>query len=207
MRAFGAEVVEHGRDFDEARECVEELARARRVALRALRQRAASDCRRRRPTPSKSSRSCPDVDYIFVPVGGGSGAAGCGIVRDGRRLASQGHRRAGARAPMRSRVRGAGRPASTGRAETFAEGIATRTTFDLTFAILKSAPGRCRDAGGGGARGGPVARRCADAQPGRRRRRGGARRRAQGRHPGDARVVCVMTGGNADSANASPRLA
>ena len=39
---------------------------------------------------------------------------------------------------MRSRDRGADRFAWSGSAETFAEGIATRTTFDLTFTMLKS---------------------------------------------------------------------
>ncbi len=47
MRAFGATVVEQGKDFDEAREWVEHEASDPRAALRALRERAAVDRRRR----------------------------------------------------------------------------------------------------------------------------------------------------------------
>ncbi len=49
MRALGAEIVEHGSDFDEAREHCERLRRAR-LSLRPLRQRAPADRRRRDAT-------------------------------------------------------------------------------------------------------------------------------------------------------------
>ena len=47
MRGLGAEVILHGRDFDDAREHCEELARERRRPVRPLRQRAAADRGRR----------------------------------------------------------------------------------------------------------------------------------------------------------------
>ena len=47
MRAWGAEVVEHGRDFDEAREEVERIAIGRHGSLHPLGRRAAAHCGRR----------------------------------------------------------------------------------------------------------------------------------------------------------------
>ena len=136
MRAYGATVVEHGRDFDEARGLVEQLAAERGaryvhsanepllvagVATYAL----------------EIFEDLPDVDVIFVPIGGGSGAAGCVTVRDGLGKPTWivGVQAAGADAFARS-WRGPQRVIGE-RVATFAEGMATRVTFDLTFGILK----------------------------------------------------------------------
>jgi threonine dehydratase len=109
MRALGAEVVEHGRDFDEARERVEELAPREGwryvhsanephliagVGMYAL----------------EIFEELPDPDYVFVPVGGGSGAAGCCIVRSGIG-ARPGSSASRPREPMHLRGRGADPPA------------------------------------------------------------------------------------------------
>ena len=71
-----------------------------------------------------------------MPVSG-SGAAGCCIVRTGlaRRTKIIGVQATGADAFTRS-WRGPER-VTADRVNTFAEGVATRVTFDLTFAILK----------------------------------------------------------------------
>ena len=137
MRAFGAAVVEHGRDFDEAREYVEALApregwRYVHSANEPLLIAGVGTC------ALEIFDQLPDVDYIFTPVGGGSGAAGCCIARTGRGAAARiiGVQAAGADAFARS-WRGPDR-VSTERAMTFADGIATRTTYDLTFDILKT---------------------------------------------------------------------
>src|SRR5690349_448499 len=136
MRAYGAEVVEYGRDYDEARLKVEELAATEgwryvhsanephliagvgTYALEMLEQQ-------------------PDLDYVFVPIGGGSGAAGCCIVRSGLKAKTKiiGVQASGADAFTRS-WRGPERVTAE-RVNTFAEGMATRVTFDLTFSILK----------------------------------------------------------------------
>jgi len=136
MRAYGAELIEFGRDFDEARERVEQLQHDRQLryvhsaneplllagvgtyALEIFEER-------------------PDTDVILVPIGGGSGACGCCIVRTGigsraRVIGVQAER---ADAFARS-WRGPSRVTAT-KADTFAEGMATRVTFDLTFGILK----------------------------------------------------------------------
>ena len=74
----------------------------------------------------------PDADVVLVPIGGGSGACGCSLVRTwtGSRARVIGVQAAGADAFTRSWRTGERVTSET--ADTFAEGIATRTTFDLT---------------------------------------------------------------------------
>jgi threonine dehydratase len=79
----------------------------------------------------------PDLDVIIVPIGGGSGASGCCIVRTslGSSARIVGVQAAEADAFTQS-WRGSAR-ITRERIGTFAEGLATRVTFDLTFDILK----------------------------------------------------------------------
>ena len=79
----------------------------------------------------------PEADVVIVPVGGGSGASGVVTVRDalGARAEVIGVQAARADAFARS-WRGPERVVGE-RADTFAEGVATRVTFDFTFGILK----------------------------------------------------------------------
>ncbi len=136
MRAFGATVVEFGKDFDEAREKVEQLQ-----AEQGLRYVHSAN------EPALIAgvgtyaleifEAQPETDVILVPIGGGSGACGCGIVRSGLGSSARiiGVQAARADAFTRS-WRGAERVVGD-RADTFAEGMATRVTFDLPFGILK----------------------------------------------------------------------
>ena len=136
IRAFGATVIEHGRDFDEAREWVEGEAAARGlryvhsaneplliagVATYAL----------------EIFEDLSDPDIILVPIGGGSGASGCCIVRTafGKKTRVIGVQAIEADAFARSWY--GQQRVSMERIGTFAEGLATRYTFDLTFDILK----------------------------------------------------------------------
>ena len=136
MRALGAELIEFGKDFDEAREQVERMQHERGLryvhsaneplliagvgtyALEIFEER-------------------PEVDVILVPIGGGSGACGCGITRSGlgSRAAVIGVQAARADAFARSWKSGTRVVGES--ADTFAEGMATRVTFDLTFDILR----------------------------------------------------------------------
>ena len=136
MRAFGATLVEEGRDFDEAREWVE-----RETEPRGLRYIHSAN------EPALIAgvgtyaleifEDMPEADVVLVPVGGGSGACGCCIVRTGlgKKTRVIGVQAAEADAFTRS-WRGTER-VSMPRTGTFAEGLATRYTFDLTFDILK----------------------------------------------------------------------
>ena len=136
IRALGAEVIEYGRDFDEAREHVEELAP--REGWRYVHSVNEPHLVAGVGTYAlEMFEMRPDLDYVFVPIGGGSGALGCCIVRSalGSRAKIIGVQAAGADAFARS-WHGRERLA-TDRVRTFAEGLATRVTFDLTFPLLQ----------------------------------------------------------------------
>jgi threonine dehydratase len=136
MRALGAEVIEFGRDFDEARERVEQIQREN-----GLRYVHSAD----EPLliagvgtyALEIFEELPDVDAVLVPIGGGSGACGCAIVRTaiGSKARVIGVQAASADAFARSWK--AGTRLVRDSADTFAEGMATRVTFDLPFGILK----------------------------------------------------------------------
>jgi threonine dehydratase len=137
MRAMGATVIEHGRDYDEARERVEEIAP--REGWRYVHSANEPHLIAGVGTYAlEIFERLPDADYVFVPIGGGSGAAGTCIVRSGVGSRAQviGVQAAGADAFTRS-WRGPER-VTADRVDTFADGMATRVTFDLTFGILKS---------------------------------------------------------------------
>ena len=136
MRAFGAEVIEFGRDFDEAREHVEERARER--GLRYVHSANEPLLLAGVGTYAlEIFEELPDADVILVPIGGGSGACGCSIVRTGigsraAIIGVQAERADAFARSWRTRTRVVGTSA-----DTFAEGMATRVTFDLTFGILQ----------------------------------------------------------------------
>jgi threonine dehydratase len=141
MRAWGADVLEHGRDFDEAREEVERLCQSR-----GLRYVHSAD----EPWliagvgtyALELFEDVPDVDVVFAPIGGGSGACGLVTVRNGlgSRARVVGVQAAGADAFARSWR--SGTRVVGDRIDTFAEGVATRVTFDLPWSILSRAEGR-----------------------------------------------------------------
>ena len=135
MRALGADVIEHGRDFDEAREWVE--ATAEREGLRYVHSANEPDLIAGVGTYAlEIFDELPDAGVVIAPIGGGSGAAGCCIVRSALGSAAEviGVQAARADAVTRS-WRGRTR-VTTETCDTFAEGMATRVTFDLTFDIL-----------------------------------------------------------------------
>jgi threonine dehydratase len=79
----------------------------------------------------------PDADVIFVPIGGGSGACGLITVRNalGAKATIIGVGAVNADAVYRS-WKGPERVVARS-ANTFAEGIATRVSFDLPYSIYK----------------------------------------------------------------------
>lgn len=134
MRNLGADVLFHGKNFDEAREYAERLAREEGyryihavnepmliagVGTYAL----------------EIIEDLPDVEVIIVPVGGGSGACGCCIVAKGvnRRIQVIGVQAAMAPAAYLSWKE---RRLVESTMQTAAEGLATRVGFQLTQSIL-----------------------------------------------------------------------
>ena len=135
MRALGATVVEHGADYDDARVECERLAAER--GIRYVHSGNEPFLIAGVATASlEVLEDRPDVEVFIVPVGGGSGAAGASIVAKHRRPGVRviGVQSEGAPAAYLSwRER---RPMEGGPIRTFAEGLATRTAFDLPQRIL-----------------------------------------------------------------------
>jgi threonine dehydratase len=136
MRALGAELIEFGKDFDEAREKVEQLQHER--GLRYIHSANEPLLIAGVATYAlEIFEAQPDTDVILVPIGGGSGACGCCIVRTGFGSRARVIGVQAARADAFARSWHTGRRVVGESADTFAEGMATRVTFDLTFGILE----------------------------------------------------------------------
>jgi threonine dehydratase len=134
MRALGAEVIFHGKDFDEAREHCEKLA-----AERGYRYIHSGNEPMLIAGVGTSTleilEAQPDIDAIVVPVGGGSGLAGASIVAKAVRPSIEviGVQAEAAPAAYRSwRARALVEDNTT----TLAEGMATRTAFELPQRIM-----------------------------------------------------------------------
>jgi threonine dehydratase len=136
MRALGAKVVFHGRDFDEAREhCEQEAARHGYRYIHSGNEPAL--IAGVATYTLEILEAWPDTDVIVVPVGGGSGAAGACVVAKAVRSSVEviGVQSAAAPAAYRSWRAGALVEDTT---STFAEGLATRTAFELPQQILRA---------------------------------------------------------------------
>ena len=75
MRGLGAEIVEHGRDFDDAREHCEALAEEHGYRYVHSGNEPHLIAGVGTHTLEALERQ-PDLDVLIVPIGGGSGAAG-----------------------------------------------------------------------------------------------------------------------------------
>ena len=135
IRSLGADVVFHGRDFDEAREECERAAAA--GGLRYVHSANEPDLIAGVATLTlEVLEAVPDVDVVIVPIGGGSGAAGASIVTKALRPEAEVIGVQSAQAPAAYRSWRDGGLVEDGN-RTFAEGLATRVGFELTQAILR----------------------------------------------------------------------
>jgi threonine dehydratase len=134
MRALGAEVIFHGRDFDEAREYCEKQAAGHRYRYIHSGNEPALIAGVGTYTV-EILEARPDIEAIVVPVGGGSGAAGACVVAKAARSSIEviGVQSEAAPAAYRSWRARSLAEATMG---TFAEGLATRTAFELPQRIL-----------------------------------------------------------------------
>jgi threonine dehydratase len=135
MRALGAQIVFHGRDFDEAREQCEKQAAEH--GYRYIHSGNEPDLIAGVGTYTlEILAEQPDTEVIVVPIGGGSGAAGACLVAKAVRPSIEviGVQSAAAPAAYRSWLAGTLVEDST---STFAEGLATRTAFELPQQILR----------------------------------------------------------------------
>ena len=135
MRDFGAEVLLVGKDFDEAREHCEKLAE--QYGYRYIHSGDEPHLIAGVGTHTlEILEERPDIDAIVVPIGGGSGACGAGIVAKGMRPGIEVIGVQSAQAPTAhdSWLEGKSveRPNTT-----VAEGLSTRTAFELPQRIMR----------------------------------------------------------------------
>jgi len=124
MRALGATLLEHGRDFQDAFEHAQALARSERLHF----------------VPSfhptlvggvatwafELFRTAPDLDVLYVPIGLGSGICGALAARDATRVRTRIVGVVAERAPTYALSFEKGEPVPTDTADTFADGLAVR---------------------------------------------------------------------------------
>ena len=134
MERLGAELVVHGRDFDEAREHCEGLAREH--GYRYIHSGNEPDLIAGVGTATlEMLETQPALDVVIVPIGGGSGAAGACVAGKAVKpeLEVIGVQSSAAPAAYRSWQ---ARQLLEDRMETRAEGLATRVAFELPQRIL-----------------------------------------------------------------------
>jgi threonine dehydratase len=140
MRAFGASLVEHGEDFQSAREEAERRARlggfefvpsfhpdlVTGVATYAL----------------ELLRKAPDLDVLYVPIGQGSGICGCILARDLLGLPTEIVGVQSTEAPSYALSFAAGTVVTTESSNTLADGMATRVPDPDALAIIRKGTSR-----------------------------------------------------------------
>jgi threonine dehydratase len=136
MQALGAEIIEWGRDFDDAR--LEAEARADGDGLRYVHQ--GNDPLLVAGIGTMAFEvvdALPDLDAIIVPMGSGACAAATVVVVRALLPKTRVIGVQAERAPALARSLAAGHLMTTESADTFAGGLATRFAFELPFELLK----------------------------------------------------------------------
>jgi threonine dehydratase len=137
MRAQGAELIEYGKDFDEARTLVEQLQRERGLYY----IHPANEPLLINGVGTywlEVYADLPDLDVALVPVGGGSGICAAITVLKALRpavriIGVQAENAAAVYLSWKNR-----RLCETESANTFADGLATRVAFALPFGIMQA---------------------------------------------------------------------
>jgi threonine dehydratase len=136
MRALGAELIEHGRDYDEARLHCEAICR--REGLRYVHSANEPDL------IAGVGSYCleifdelPQPDVILVPVGLGSGICGTSLVAANRCPETRVIGVQSELAPAVTLSWREGRSIETDTPRTFAEGMATRMPAEMTLEIMR----------------------------------------------------------------------
>jgi threonine dehydratase len=138
MRAYGAELVEVGRDFQEASERAAGLAQER--GLHFVSSFADELVLGVATYALELFTAAPDLDAVYVPIGMGSGICGVIGVRDALGLRTRVIGVVSEALPSYQQSFAAGRPVATPPAETIADGLACRVPNpDAVAAILAGA--------------------------------------------------------------------
>jgi threonine dehydratase len=140
MRAFGANLVEHGKDFQAAREEAER--HARRDGLEFVPSFHPDLVMGVATYALELLRKAPDLDVLYVPIGQGSGICGCILARDLLGLSTEIVGVQSTEAPSYALSFAAGTVVTTETSNTLADGMATRVPDPDALAIIRK--GACR---------------------------------------------------------------
>lgn len=136
MVALGAELVEHGKDFDAARD--EAIARAKNESFRWVHPANEPLLIAGVGTFAvEIIEDLPDADVILVPIGGGSMVAGAALALRTLRPDIQIIGVQAERACALTKSLEAGKLLTVETADTFADGLATRAAYELPFSMLR----------------------------------------------------------------------
>jgi threonine dehydratase len=140
MRAFGASLVEHGEDFQAARE---EAGRRAKLSGLELVPSFHPDLVLGVATYAlELLRAAPDLDVLYVPIGLGSGICGCILARDLLGLSTEIVGVQSTEAPSYALSFAAGTVVTTPGSNTLADGMATRVPDADALAIIRKGASR-----------------------------------------------------------------
>src|SRR6266700_4614984 len=140
MRAFGATLVEHGQDFQSARE--EAGRRARLDGLEFVPSFHPDLVVGVATYALELLSKVPDLDVLYVPIGQGSGICGCILARDLLGLTTEIVGVQSTEAPSYALSFAAGKVVTTNSSDTLADGMATRVPDPEALAIIRKGASR-----------------------------------------------------------------
>lgn len=134
MRAWGAELIEHGRDFDEARVHAAEIARGRGLAF--VGPFDAPLVAGVATYALELFRAAGALDRVYVPIGCGSGICGLIAARDALGLSTRIVGVVSTAADAYARSFRERRPVETASADTMADGMAVRVPVGAALEVI-----------------------------------------------------------------------
>ncbi|WP_445217183.1 threonine dehydratase [Bradyrhizobium sp. Pa8] len=140
MKAFGAELVEHGEDFQAAAE--EAQRRAQFTGLHMVPSFHPDLVLGVATYALELFRTAPDLDVLYVPIGQGSGISGCIMARDLLGLKTEIVGVQSTEAPSYALSFAAGKVVTTKTSNTLADGMATRIPDADAFALIRKGAAR-----------------------------------------------------------------
>ncbi|MFK4525365.1 threonine dehydratase [Bradyrhizobium japonicum] len=140
MKAFGAELVEHGEDFQAAAE--EAQRRAQFTGLHMVPSFHPDLVLGVATYALELFRAAPDLDVLYVPIGQGSGISGCIMARDLLGLKTEIVGVQSTEAPSYALSFAAGKVVTTKTSNTLADGMATRIPDADAFALIRKGAAR-----------------------------------------------------------------
>ena len=136
MRAWGAELIEHGRDFDEAKDHAAKLAASE--GLFSIGPYHAELVAGVGSYAFELFSAVKDLDEVYVPIGCGSGISGLIAWRDALGLKTRIVGVVSASADCYALSWEAGKPVETASADTFADGMAVRVPVPAALAVIRA---------------------------------------------------------------------